>query len=287
MYPELLHLGPFTLHSFGLMMALAFVSAGLVTGWQFKKRGVDPGFTYTLLLAAIVGGIVGAKVHYLLVHPDQVPGAILSGEGLIWYGGLAGGTLAVWLATWRSPWRYGVVADSIAPALAMAYAVGRVGCLLRGDDYGVPSGLPWAMTFPEGAPPTEVAVHPTQIYESLASLAIFAVLVWVLAPRLRRSGALFWAYLVLAGVERFMVEFVRTNTSVFLGLTQAQLISVGLMVAGGLGLAWVYSRPQGSESGPLREGSRGSSSRGKPATAKSRGSSGRPRADAARRAARR
>lgn len=252
MYPELLHIGPFTLHSFWLMMALAFVSAGLVTAWQFRRRGVDPAFTYTLVLAAIIGGVVGAKIHYLLVHPGEFPQNALSGSGLIWYGGLAGGTAAVWLATWRSPWRYGVVADCIAPALAMAYAVGRIGCLLRGDDYGVPTDLPWAMRFPEGAPPTDALVHPTQIYEILGSLGIFGLLVWVLAPRLTRSGALFWAYLVLAGIERFLVEFVRTNTAVVLGLTQAQVISIGMMLAGAAGLVWIYSRPASEQAGPLR-----------------------------------
>ena len=242
MRPELFTIGPVTLHSFGLMMALAFVTAGVVAAWRFKRAGIDPDMAYGLLIAAIVGGIVGAKVHYLLVHPDEWRTAAFSGSGLIWYGGMLGGGLAVWLVAHFSLVRTALLADAIAPGLAAAYAVGRVGCLLNGDDYGVPSGLPWAMSFPKGSPPTTQLVHPTQIYEILGSLVILALLLWVLEPRLRNAGSLFWSYLGLAGIERFLVEFVRTNTPVALGLTQAQWMSVGLMVAGALGVWWVESR---------------------------------------------
>lgn len=242
MRPELFSMGPVTLHSFGLMMALAFVTAGVVTAWRLKRRGIDPEIAYGLLIAAIVGGIVGSKVHYLLVHPEQWRTATFSGRGLIWYGGLLGGALATWLVAHLSPVRTAVLADAIAPGLAAAYAVGRVGCLLNGDDYGVPSGLPWAMSFPQGSPPTTQLVHPTQIYEALGSLVILALLLWVLEPRLHNAGSLFWSYIGLAGVERFLVEFVRTNVPVALGLTQAQWISVGLMVAGAIGVWWVESR---------------------------------------------
>jgi len=222
------------------MMALAFVTAGLVLVWQLRKKGIDPQITYSLVIAAIIGGMVGAKVHYLIIHPDQFSQAVFSGRGLVWYGGLMGGALAVTLVAWRSKYRVAVIADAAAPALAVAYAVGRMGCFLNGDDYGKPSGLPWAMAFPKGDPPTTTLVHPTQLYEILASLAIFAILVWVLAPRLKRVGVLIWSYLCLAGVERFLVEFVRTNQPVLLGLTQQQWISVGLVVVGVGGLWWLY-----------------------------------------------
>ena len=240
MYPELFSIGPLTIHSFGVMMALAFVTAGLVLVWQLRKKGIDPQITYSLVIAAIIGGMVGAKVHYLIIHPDQFSQAVFSGRGLVWYGGLMGGALAVTLVAWRSKYRVAVIADAAAPALAVAYAVGRMGCFLNGDDYGKPSGLPWAMAFPKGDPPTTTLVHPTQLYEILASLAIFAILVWVLAPRLKRVGVLIWSYLCLAGVERFLVEFVRTNQPVLLGLTQQQWISVGLVVVGVGGLWWLY-----------------------------------------------
>jgi phosphatidylglycerol---prolipoprotein diacylglyceryl transferase len=225
------------------MMALAFVTAGIVLWWQLKKRGIEPQFAYSMVIAAIIGGIVGAKVHFLILHPDQLH-VWYSGRGLVWYGGLFGGALAVWLVALRSRHRTAEVADAVAPALALAYAVGRMGCFLNGDDYGKPTNLPWAMSFPKGDPPTTQLVHPTQLYEILASLAIFAILVWVLAPRLKRAGALFWSYCILAGVERFLVEFVRTNKPALLGLTQQQWISILLILAGAVGLAWLYSRPE-------------------------------------------
>src|SRR5680860_607973 len=253
MYPELVDIGPVTIHSFGLMMALAFITAGLVTGRQLRRRGVDPDITYSLLIAAIVGGVVGAKLHYLAIHPDQFEAAAFSGTGLVWYGGLFGGALAVSLvALWSKP-PIALIADAIAPALAAAYAVGRIGCSLNGDDYGVPTSLPWGMAFPEGSPPTTQVVHPTQLYETFGSLAILALLLWVLAPRLHRLGSLFWSYVFLAGVERFLVEFVRTNDPVLAGLTQQQWISIALIVIGGAVVWWNESRGSELSKGPRAE----------------------------------
>ena len=226
-------------------MALAFISAGLMTAWGLRRRGIDPELAYSMLIAAMIGGVVGAKIHYLIANPEQASSAMFSGSGLIWYGGLIGGTLAVWaVAVFAKP-PVALIADAIGPALALSYAVGRVGCLLRGDDYGVPTDLPWAMSFPQGAPPTDQLVHPTQIYESLMSLAILAVLLLVLQPRFRRAGSLFWSYLALAGVERFLVEFVRTNEPVALGLTQAQWISVILFASGVAVAGWLETHVAG------------------------------------------
>jgi phosphatidylglycerol:prolipoprotein diacylglycerol transferase len=239
LYPEFFSLGPITVHSFGVMMALAFISAGLMTAWGMKRRGLDPEFAYSMLIAAMVGGVVGAKIHYLMVHPDQFGSAAFSGSGLIWYGGLIGGTLAVLLVVVLTKRPVALIADAIGPALALSYAVGRVGCLLRGDDYGVPTDLPWGMSFPQGLPPTDQTVHPTQIYEIVMSLVILAVLLWVLQPRLRRAGSLFWSYVALAGVERFLVEFIRTNEPVALGLTQAQWISVAFFISGVTMVSWL------------------------------------------------
>ncbi len=268
MYPQLFSIGPVTIHSFGVMMSLAFITAGVTAAWQFKKRGIDPELAYSLLIAAIVGGVVGAKVHYLIANPDQARASMFSGSGLIWYGGLFGGALAVWVVAYLSKPRTALLADAIAPGLAAAYAVGRVGCLLNGDDYGVPTTLPWGLSFPNGSPPTEAVVHPTQIYESLMSLVILGLLLWVAAPRLQRAGSLFWAYLGLAGIERFVVEFVRTNEPVALGLTQAQWISVLLLAAGVAGAWWLESHrgsgvPALGSAGPVTvAGTRGRSAGG-------------------------
>jgi phosphatidylglycerol:prolipoprotein diacylglycerol transferase len=246
MYPELFRIGSFSLHSYGVLMALAFAVAGLVMYWRLGRAGADPFLAFDFLIAAIVGGVVGAKIHYLLVHPEHFPQAVLSGQGLIWYGGLVGGTLLVVLvALWR---RYPVrsVADVVAPALAAGYAVGRVGCFLNGCCYGQSCSLPWGVAFPFGEPPTAELVHPTQLYESFGSLGIFLVLVFVLAPRLYPRGALFFSYLVMAGAARFLVEFLRTNPGVVMGFTQQQVISAVVMAVGIGGLLWVFHSQGGT-----------------------------------------
>ena len=238
MYPELFHVGGFTMNSFGVMMALAFISAGFIAHWQFKKRGVSPDFVYGLLIAAVIGGLAGAKIHYLILHPSEWPGNLLSGGGLVWFGGLFGAIVAVVIVTLLAKQPLAAIMDAGASAVAVGYAVGRMGCFLRGDDYGIPTSLPWGISFPKGLPPTTVRVHPTQLYEIGASLVIFVIITWVISPRFKREGSLIFAYAILAGIERFLVEFVRTNKPVLLGLTQQQWISIFLVVVGVVGVWW-------------------------------------------------
>ncbi|MBN1319337.1 MAG: prolipoprotein diacylglyceryl transferase [Thermoleophilia bacterium] len=242
MHPVLVEVGDFTVHSFGVMLALAFIVAAVVARWQFKKRGVKPEFVYGLVVAAVIGGLMGAKVHYLIIHTEEWPKNMLSGSGLVWYGGMFGAIFAVMLVTAFSSQRMGAVMDGGAVALPVGYAVGRIGCFLNGDDYGTPTDLPWGMAFPEGSPPTMVEVHPTQLYESAASLLIFALLVWVIGPRFKREGALMFVYAGLAGIERFLVEFVRTNPVAAFGLTQQQWISIMLVIVGIAGTWWFGTR---------------------------------------------
>ena len=123
-------------------------------------------------------------------------------------------------------------------AVSIGYAFGRTGCFLRGDDYGKPTSLPWGMSFPQGAPPTTVRVHPTQLYEIGATLVIFCILYWLVSPRMKREGSLMFAYAILAGVERFLVEFIRTNKPVALGLTQQQWIAIAMFFVGIAGVWW-------------------------------------------------
>lgn len=273
MYPELFHIGGFTMNSFGVMMALAFIVGGFVAHWQFKKRGVRPDFIYGLLIAAVIGGLVGAKIHYLILHPAEWPGNLLSGGGLVWFGGLFGAIVAVVIVTLLAKQRLAAVMDAGALAVAVGYAVGRMGCFLRGDDYGVPTNLPWGMSFPKGLPPTTVRVHPTQLYEIAASLVIFALIAWVISPRFKREGGLIFAYAVLAGIERFLVEFVRTNKAVALGLTQQQWISIALMVVGLAGVWWFEThgrlRPTAAELKPVAVAATPSSARRAPGSGKS------------------
>lgn len=246
MHPILVHFGPVTVHTFGVMMAVAFIAAGIVGRWQFKKRGVPPDFIYPVVIAAVIGGLLGAKIHYLILHPSEFPGNILSGSGLVWFGGLFGAIVAVVIVTLVRKQRLGGVMDTAAPGVAIGYVFGRLGCFLNGDDYGKPTKLPWGMSFPNGSPPTPtgVRVQPTQLYEAAASLVIFAIVVWVLSPRFKREGTLIFAYLILAGIERFLVEFVRTNPPAALGLTQQQWISIFLFVIGVVGVWWFGSHGQ-------------------------------------------
>jgi phosphatidylglycerol:prolipoprotein diacylglycerol transferase len=187
----------------------------------------------------MIGGVLGAKIYVLLDHVHDLLAEplqmIFSGSGLTWYGGLIGGAVgALLVARWRAVGALRLC-DIAAPLLSLGYAIGRVGCFLNGDDYGRPSGVPWAMAFPKGMPPTLVRVHPTQLYEVAAGLLMFLLLTG-LKSRVTRAGALFGLYLVLAGMERFLVEFVRNNDPGWLGLTVAQWFSLALIAGGG----WLY-----------------------------------------------
>jgi phosphatidylglycerol:prolipoprotein diacylglycerol transferase len=186
-----------------------------------------------------VGGVVGSRLDYVVQNYDDVSGDLLgnvfSGSGLVWYGGLIGGAAGVLLWAWRRGYLGVQLLDVLAPALALGYAIGRVGCQLSGDgDYGTRSDLPWAMSYPDGTVPTTDEVHPTPVYETFA-MGLVALALWQLRDRLR-PGALFALYLVLAGLERLLVEFVRRNDEVVAGLTLAQLLSLAMIAAGA---AWI------------------------------------------------
>jgi len=226
------------------MMAIAFVVGGIVVHHEFKRRGLNPEHVYWLILAAAAGGLVGSKLHYLLIHREELTGdplaSAFSGAGLVWYGGFIGGILAVWGVSRLYKLPTGLVADACAPAIAIAYAIGRIGCFLNGDDYGKISDLPWAMGFPDGAPPTPfgIKVQPTQLYESLSGFVIFAVLMY-LRPRLKAKWSLFCALLVMAGTERFLVEFVRANRD---GQMQQQILAAVTAILAGVALIYLEKR---------------------------------------------
>lgn len=226
------------LYTFGLMLGLAFLAAGWLIARRLGELGRPVDWAYEMTGAGLAGGLVGAKLWWLAEQWDAIQGEVVanlfSGVGLVWYGGLAGGTLGVlaWTFWRRAP--IPLVVGVAAPALALGYAIGRIGCQLAGDgDYGIPSDVPWAMAYPEGTVPTTDLVHPTPVYETLA-MGLVAFVLWRLRDRLEPTR-LFALYLVLAGIERFLVEFVRRNEHVVLGLSAAQIVSL-LMVAGGA--AW-------------------------------------------------
>ena len=230
MYPDL-NLGPLTLHTFGLMFALAFLAAGALVGRRLKELGKPVDWAYEIIFCGLVGGAVGARVYYVVQNNAYHSNQLLSGSGLVWYGGAIGGTLAVLAWAWYRGFLGLALLDLCAPALALGYAIGRIGCQLSGDgDYGKQWDGPWAMAYPDGTLPTHHKVHPTPVYETLA-MGIGALILWNLRDRFR-AGVLFAIYLVYAGTERFLVEFIRRNEHVFAGLTSAQLESLGMMVAG-------------------------------------------------------
>lgn len=240
MIPDIADLTGLPIHWFGVFLAAAFWAAGWVATREFARKGLDPDVASSSLVWAIVGGLVGARLWLVLADPialirDPV-GTIFTGSGWVFYGGLAGGAVAVTVLFRRRgvPWLQG--ADAVAPGIVLAQAIGRVGCQVSGDgDWGVPSDLPWAMRYPHaigGWPyPADVRVHPTPVYECLAYLAIFAFL-WRTRRGVAADGTTFGWYLMLASGARFGVEFVRTNAPVAAGLTAAQMTSLALIAVG-------------------------------------------------------
>lgn len=238
MQPEI-HLGPLTLQTFGLMFALAFVVSGWIIAKRLKELGAPVDWAYELVIAAAVGGIVGAKLWFSLQEGDWSFSQIFSGTGLVWYGGALGGAAAaVAYAAWRKILNLNLL-DVTAPALAAGYAVGRIGCQLSGDgDYGKATDAWWGMSYENGTVPTApgVHVHPTPIFETVL-MGILAIVLWRLRDRFA-PGVLFAIYLIASSVERFVIEFLRRNESLALGLTLAQWTSI---VLGSIGLAMLLA----------------------------------------------
>jgi phosphatidylglycerol:prolipoprotein diacylglycerol transferase len=238
MQPEI-HIGPLTLQTFGICFAAAFIAAGAVVAKRLREWDKPVDWAYEIMFCALLGGVVGARLDYVIENYDEVSddllGNIFSGAGLVWYGGAIGGAIAVALWAWRRGMLTVYLLDLCAVPLALGYAVGRIGCQLSGDgDYGQEWDGPWAMSYPDGTVPTEATVHPTPIYETVA-MGTVALLLWRLRDRFR-PGVLFALYLLCAGLERLLVEFIRRNDEVFLGLTQAQLLSIAMIAAGAVWL---------------------------------------------------
>jgi phosphatidylglycerol---prolipoprotein diacylglyceryl transferase len=176
-------------------------------------------------------GLLGAKLYYLAEHATSLTWRDFGGMGFTWYGGMIAGTIAVLVVIRRRRLPLGLVSGLVAVPLSLAYGIGRLGCLLAGDGtYGRPTTVPWGMTFPHGTMPTTVAVHPTPLYEALAAFAIAGLLMW-LGQRVP-PPAVFASYLVLSGLARLLVEFVRINPPALFGLTQPQWWSALLVVVG-------------------------------------------------------
>ncbi len=249
-YPFVLHIGPLPITGFGIMMMLAFVVGGWLADRECRRLGFASDYAGDMIVGAIVGGIIGAKLWFVALHGMDT---LLDRGGLVFYGGLAGGTLGVILNGWRRRVPIRWTAQLIAPSLAAAYAVGRVGCYVVGDDYGIPTTLPWGVRFPLGMPPTTaanlqafnvsvmpgtapgtvLAVHPTQLYEVAAMIVVFAF-IWRWRTSKRGTGWLLGVYALCAGVERFSVEFLRAKDDRAHpgALSKAQIASLVMVAIG-------------------------------------------------------
>ncbi len=256
MFPILLKLGPITLYSYGLMMALGFVAADLIIASECRRRGITTEYASSLVLWAALAGLVGARLWDIwdnfpiyMRHPWSI---VFSGAGFVWYGGFVGGAVAVYLVARRYGVRFLTTADMAAPAVLIGHAFGRMGCLLSGDgDWGLPTKMPWGMAYPNAIVGWNadtvlklnakgqlvsgyfpgVRVHPTPIYEAVLYVAIFAFL-WSIRKRTSVEGRIFYLFLILAGAARFLVEFWRINPRVLWGMTEYQLFSILMMVVG-------------------------------------------------------
>jgi len=237
MFPEILKLGPVTIYSYGLMAALGFLLCGYLLELELLRVGRDRELAGSIIIAAIIGGIAGSKIYYLIQNPDLLIqdfwGNVFSGAGLVWYGGAIGGLLAVtwWIRRKKLPFL--LVADLMGPLLLLGQGMGRIGCFLSGDGcYGPPSDVPWAMAFPKGVVPTLERVHPTPLYDTLFLTTLFLIL-WSVRKNNFKPGTMFGLFAICMGIERFITEFWRTDPKYIFGfMSEAQLISIILFLSG-------------------------------------------------------
>jgi phosphatidylglycerol:prolipoprotein diacylglycerol transferase len=266
-FPELLRLGPVTITTYGLMLALAFVAAALYLRWALKRQAIDPNAVYNILFAAIVGGVIGARLFYVVANWGDFAAQpmmvfFLPAGGLVFQGGAIGGALAVWAVVAYERLPAPAVMDGAAPALSIGAAVGRIGCFANGCCAGAPTAAWYGLPF-FGYPEPRI---PIQLADMGYNLAIAGVLAWLFVRGMGRKGSLFWLWFVLYGTCRFVIEFWRAapagpvntvplglNPRVFLGLTSPQLIAVGMVVFGVGMLAWWRSRPEREPDAPAGE----------------------------------
>jgi phosphatidylglycerol:prolipoprotein diacylglycerol transferase len=247
MLPILFQFGPLTIYSFGVFMALAALTAAWVVHAELKRKGYNPELASTMVFAAAIGGLVGARILFIVEEWSNFLRSpwefIFTGAGFTWYGGFLGGVLGVsWVVRKNKiPWLR--AADIAAPALAIAYGIGRLGCHVAGDgDWGTVTEMPWGVAYTNaiigwvdpttGVPyPPGVRVHPTPIYEFLESVVIFGIL-WALRKKQYAPGMMFWLYLALSGLARLGVEFWRLNPPLALGLSEAQWFGLAMIIVG-------------------------------------------------------
>jgi phosphatidylglycerol---prolipoprotein diacylglyceryl transferase len=234
-----LHLGPLTIPTFGLMVALALISAAYILQADFDRRGMKADAFFMITVAGLMG-IAGAKLYHIFDSENLAQSSIwplvFSRYGFAWFGGFLGGFGAMLWLGWRAKLPMLQFLDACSPAASFGYAIGRIGCFLSGDgDYGKPTSLPWGMSFPNGVVPTTERVHPAPLYE-LIIWCLIGALLWRLGGRMMKTpkaqGWIFCLYLILTGIARFLVEIVRINPPWILGMSNAQVASVVSVIGG-------------------------------------------------------
>jgi phosphatidylglycerol---prolipoprotein diacylglyceryl transferase len=243
-----LHLGPLTVPTFGLMVAVALTSAAYILQADFDRRRMRADAFFMITVAGLTG-IVGAKLYHLLEEPgvffaDPWP-LLFSRYGFAWFGGFLGGFGAMLWLGWRAKLPLLQFLDACSPAAAFGYAIGRIGCFLSGDgDYGKPTSLPWGISFPNGVVPTTQRVHPAPLYELIIWCAVGGVL-WQLGTKFMKTqkatGKIFCLYLIFTGIARFLVEIIRINPPWILSMSNAQVASVVSVLCGAM-LLWYVKR---------------------------------------------
>jgi phosphatidylglycerol:prolipoprotein diacylglycerol transferase len=266
MIPKLFQIGPVSVYSYGLMLGISFIVASYLLSIEFKRKKMEENAAINITFISLIGGLIGAKLLYVIEEWPVISAmpfnkifstdVLFSPQGLTWYGGFILATVLIYIYVRYKKIPFLRVCDAAAPALAIGYGIARIGCHLSGDgDYGIPvsmfaSWVPWGTNYSKGIVPPSVAFrgtsiaekfggvvpdntlcHPTPVYEFILGLIIFFIL-WRYRKIFKLDGHLFFLYLILSGIARFMIEFIRINPRILFGLSEAQLISI-LFIMGG------------------------------------------------------
>jgi phosphatidylglycerol---prolipoprotein diacylglyceryl transferase len=257
MCPRLFQIGPFTVYGYGLMLALGFIAGSYLLVSEFKRRKIDPNIANNITLTALIAGVAGSKILFLLENwPSFIAdpfGMAFNPGGLTFYGGLILAAFSIYIYGKKKGISFFTIGDAIAPGMMLGYGIGRLGCHLAGDgDYGFPTLLPWGTNyskgtyppslafkdfpeitsrFPGGIVPNNIPCHPTPVYEFIICV-LMCWFLWRVRKEMKPAGKLFMIYLSLAGIERFFIEFLRPNPRVVFNLTEAQLIAMVLIAIG-------------------------------------------------------
>lgn len=241
MYPVVLEIGNFDLRSYGVIVAACFLLAVWLGMKEARGNGLERQVVYDFAFYALIGGLIGARLYfvlfsqpaYFLQNPWEIPAIWRGGMGVI--GSLIGGfAVALWFCRARnlSFWR---LSDTLAPAMALGQTVGQLACLLNGDSYGRPTDLPWAIAYtdPRSLAPLNIPLHPIEIYEMAAYFLVFLI-AWRVRSRTVVRGSVFLTYVAAYGVARFIIEFFRGDPAIFVwGIPVAQVFSVGMLSTAG------------------------------------------------------